>query len=208
MQNAQTVRGAGAWMGAPDRARYVALLRGINVGGKNVIAMTALRAAFEALRFTDVTTYIQSGNVLFTTRKAAGGPARLARDIEKALAAELGYTGLVVVRSHAQMRDVVTNAPTGFGRAPDRYRYDVLFLQAPLSAAETLPSISTREGVDAAYEGEGVIYFSRLISRVTQSHLPRLVSLPIYKQMTARNWNTTARLVELMARSTVLAARS
>ena len=57
MQNAQTVRGTGAWMGAPDRARYVALLRGINVGGKNVIAMTALRAAFEALRFTDVTTY-------------------------------------------------------------------------------------------------------------------------------------------------------
>jgi uncharacterized protein (DUF1697 family) len=195
-------------VGAAGRERYVALLRGINVGGKNVIPMAALRAAFEAMGFTDVTTYIQSGNVLFTTRKSSADSARLARQIEKALSAELDYAGVVVVRSHPQMRDVLTKAPRGFGRAPDRYRYDVLFLQAPLSAADALASISTRQGVDAAHAGEGVIYFSRLISRVTQSHLPRIVSLPIYKQMTARNWNTTVRLVELMAGSTVLAARS
>ena len=185
-------------MGAPGGERCVALLRGINVGGKNVIAMAALRAAFGAMGFTDVTTYIQSGNVLFTRRERSGGAPRLARQIEKALSAELGYTGVVVVRSQAQMRDVLTKAPRGFGRAPDRYRYDVLFLQEPLDAAEALSAISVREGVDTARAGDGVIYFSRLISRVTQSHLPRIVSLPIYKQMTARNWNTTVRLVELI----------
>jgi uncharacterized protein (DUF1697 family) len=195
-------------MSAAGRERYVALLRGINVGGKHVIAMAALRAAFEATGFTDVTTYIQSGNVLFMTRERSGGAQRLARQIEKALSAELGYAGVVVVRSQAQMREVLTKAPRGFGRAPDRYRYDVLFLQEPLDAAEALSAISLREGVDTACAGDGVIYFSRLISRVTQSHLPRIVSLPIYKQVTVRNWNTTVRLVELMARSTVWAARS
>ena len=195
-------------MMAAAQQSCVALLRGINVGGKNVIAMAALRAAFEGMGFTDVTTYIQSGNVLFTTRERSGGAPRLARQIEKALSSELGYAGVVVVRSQAQMRDVLTKAPRGFGRAPDRYRYDVLFLPAPLDAADALSSISLREGVDTAHAGDGVIYFSRLISRVTQSHLPRLVSLPIYKQMTVRNWNTTARLVELMDRPTASAARS
>jgi uncharacterized protein (DUF1697 family) len=195
-------------MMAAVQQSYVALLRGINVGGNNIIPMAALRAAFEALRFTDVTTYIQSGNVLFTTRERSGGAPRLARQIEKTLSAELGYAGVVVVRSQAQMREVLTKAPRGFGRAPDRYRYDVLFLQEPLDAAEAVSEISLREGVDAAHPGDGVIYFSRLISRVTQSYLPRIVSLPIYKQMTVRNWNTTVRLVALMARSTVWAARS
>ena len=71
------------------------------------------------------------------------------------------------MRSQAQMRDVLTKAPRGFGRAPDRFRYDVLFLQEPLDAAEALSAISLREGVDTAHAGDGVIYFSRLISRVT-----------------------------------------
>src|SRR5688500_6152155 len=137
-------------MMAAAQQSYVALLRGINVGGKNVIAMAALRAAFEAMGFTDVTTYIQSGNVLFTPRERSGGAPRLARQIEKALSAELGYTGVVIVRSQAQMRDVLTEAPRGFGRAPDRHRYDVLFLQEPLDAAATLSAISLRKGVNTA----------------------------------------------------------
>src|SRR6187551_4067765 len=106
---------------------YVALLRGINVGGANVIPMAALRAAFETCELADVSTYIQSGNVIFT---AKGSERQIAARIGKALAAGFGYAGLVLIRSQAQMRDIIARAPAGFGKASDEYRYDVVFLDA------------------------------------------------------------------------------
>ena len=178
------------------RGTYVALLRGINVGGANIIPMAALRRLFERLGFSDVRTYIQSGNVIF--RAPATGARRREALIERALTMEFGYTAAVVLRSDAQMRATVTDAPHGFGSAADEYRYDVVFVKAPLTAEEALASVRTREGVDAAWAGNGVIYFSRLISRAAQSYLPRLAGLPIYKQMTVRNWNTTTKLLRLI----------
>lgn len=177
------------------RDRYVALLRGINVGGANVIPMAALRAAFETLGLVDVVTYIQSGNVLF---RGGGDVARLAKRIERGLSAEFGYSAAIVLRSRAQMKAIVGGAPRGFGAAANRFRYDVVFLQEPLDAAEALQSVRTREGVDEAHAGDGVIYFSRLIARASQSHLPRLASTPVYRHMTIRNWNTTTKLLQLM----------
>jgi len=176
-------------------SRYVALLRGINVGGANLIAMAALRSSFEACALADVSTYIQSGNVIFTAR---GTERQIAARIGKALLAEFGYAGLVLLRSQAQMQDVIASAPARFGKQPDKYRYDVVFLEASLEAAGAPATIRTREGVDEAAAGPGVIYFSRLISRASQSYLPKLASMPIYKQMTVRNWNTTTRLLSLM----------
>lgn len=176
--------------------RYVALLRGINVGGRNIIPMAGLKACFEELGVADVATYIQSGNVLF--RAGGSDRARLTRRIEDALAATFRYDATVLLRSATEMRAVVTRAPKGFGTDPARYRYDVAFLQAPLAARAALPQVPLRDGVDQAFAGRGVIYLSRLVKRVTQSRLSRLVSLPIYQQMTLRNWNTTTRLLELL----------
>ena len=90
------------------------------------------------------------------------------------------------------------HAPKGFGKNPDEYRYDVIFLKEPLTAGEAIESVRTREGVDKAYAGKGVLYFSRLISRATQNQLRKISQLPIYRQMTVRNWNTTTRLLALM----------
>jgi uncharacterized protein (DUF1697 family) len=90
-------------------AVYVALLRGINVGGKNLIKMPELKACFEVGGFNEVVTYIQSGNVLF--RSAGSGSAALARRIEEMLTSTFGYRGSVVLRSRAQMRAVVERAP-------------------------------------------------------------------------------------------------
>jgi uncharacterized protein (DUF1697 family) len=177
--------------------RYVALLRGINVGGKNLIKMADLRACFETHGFTNVATYIQSGNVLFEA--PASGRAALARRVEALLAARFGYAASVVLRSHAQLRAVVARAPAGFGDAPARYRYDVLFLREPLTAAAALKRVPTRPGVDLAHAGPGVLYFRRLIAKAAQSQLNRIVAMPIYQQMTIRNWNTTTTLLRLLA---------
>jgi uncharacterized protein (DUF1697 family) len=178
-------------------ARYVALLRGINVGGKNAIPMPALKAAFEDAGFGNVTTYIQSGNVVFDapTSSQAELTRRTEGVIRKAFA---HYDASVVLRSRSQMRAVVDRAPTGFGTEPEIYRYDVIFLRAPVTARTAIRDFPTKEGVDRVWPGTGVLYSSRLISRATQSRINRIASLPIYKHMTIRNWNTTTKLRALL----------
>lgn len=177
--------------------RYVALLRGINVGGKNLIRMAELKACFEAGGFEDVATYIQSGNVLFTSSDTR--IPELTRRIEGMLAERFDhYAASVVVRNRRQMRAIVDGAPAGFGDDPEVYRYDVLFLKPPLTARQAMRDVTTKEGVDEASAGTGVLYFSRLASRASQSHLSRIASLPVYQRMTIRNWNTTVKLTALL----------
>jgi uncharacterized protein (DUF1697 family) len=176
-------------------ARYVALLRGINVGGNNLIRMADLAACFEQNGFETVKTFIQSGNVIFETRRSRG---ELSACVEQMLSKRFSYSASVVIRSHAEMRSIVEDAPKGFGKQPDRYRYDVLFLKAPLTAANAMKSVRVKEGVDHAHPGKGVLYFSRLISKATQSQLSKIVGTPIYASLTIRNWNTTTKLLALL----------
>jgi uncharacterized protein (DUF1697 family) len=81
---------------------------------------------------------------------------------------------------------------------PEKYRYDVIFLKEPLIATQALKHISLKPGVDEAFTGSGVLYFSRLVARASQSRLGRIVGTPIYQSLTIRNWNTTKKLLELM----------
>jgi uncharacterized protein (DUF1697 family) len=182
-------------------ARFVALLRGINVGGKNAIPMGGLKACFEENGFDDVRTYIQSGNVVFASPLT--NQAELTRQIERMLRTTFAhYDASLVIHSRSQMRAIVDRAPKGFGTEPTRYRYDVIFLKPPLTATNALKSVSMKEGVDRGWAANGVLYFSRLTSRATSSRLNRVASLPIYKQMTIRNWNTTTKLKELLEATT------
>lgn len=175
---------------------YLALLRGINVGGKNIIKMADLRNCFEAEDFRDVVTYIQSGNVIF--RSPSTGLRTLTKRVERVLSAAFDYEASVVMRSRKQMRAVVSDAPAGFGERPETYRYDVIFLKAPLTASAAMEGVPTRSGVDESWAGSGVLYFSRRIDQASRSYLSRLASMPVYQRVTVRNWNTTTRLLELM----------
>ncbi len=174
---------------------YVALLRGINVGGNNIIKMVALRAAFEALGFSDVATYIQSANVVFTAR--SGSKPALTKKIEAALAKTFSYDSKVVIVSAEELAAVVAEAPRGFGKQPTRYRYDVLFVKPPLDARAALPEVPTAPGVDEAHAGTHALYFRRVAAKATKSRLSRIVQKPIYKNLTIRNWNTTIKLLAM-----------
>jgi hypothetical protein len=93
--------------------QYVALLRGINVGGGNIIKMTDLKACFDASKLENVATYIQSGNVLFET--AETDLVKLVRELEKALSKTFSrYQARIVLCSHAKLRQIVRKAPRGF----------------------------------------------------------------------------------------------
>jgi uncharacterized protein (DUF1697 family) len=175
---------------------YVALLRGINVGGNNLIKMPALAACFAANGFCDVRTYIASGNVIFASPETR--PAALTDRIESILAASFSYIPTVVVLSRRQMHAVVAKAPRRFGAEPAKYLYDALFVKPPLTARTAMASITTKPGVDEAHAGAGVVYFARLKAKATQSRLNKIASSPIYPRVTIRNWNTTTKLVELM----------
>lgn len=175
--------------------RYVALLRGINVGGRNRISMADLRDVFDAGGFEEVSTYIQSGNVLFSSAERR---ASLEDGIQAMLRRRLGLDLVVVVRSDIQMRNIVDNSPDGFGEEPDRYHFDVVFLKQPLTTRRALRAVELREGVDRVWAGTRVLYFSRLSERRSQSKLSKLTGTPEYELMTIRNWNTTTRLLELL----------
>ena len=177
--------------------QYLALLRGINVGGGNIIKMAALKACFEASKFDNVATYIQSGNVLFESDETDA--VRLVRNLEAVLSKTFNpYQARIVLCSHAKLKKILKKAPPGFGNQPEKYRYDVIFLKAPLTAAEAIKTVPTKTGVDEVFVGPDVLYFSRLTARASQSQLARIVSLPIYKGMTIRNWNTSTKLLALM----------
>lgn len=94
--------------------RYVALLRGINVGGNNIIRMTDLCGRFADMGCTQVATYIQSGNVVFSSRQKS--KAKLTKTIEKALSESFGCDSRVVVVSAAELEQVVAQAPAGSGK--------------------------------------------------------------------------------------------
>jgi len=177
------------------RSRYVALLRGINVGGRNAVVMGDLRAAFADAGYTDVRTYINSGNVLFDTDRPSNG---VEHAIEHMLERRFNVPLVVVVRSHAQYRAVVHDAPDGFGAHPSQYHSDVVFLKRALNARQVLADMPIREGVDKSWAGSGVIYFERLSARRTQSKLSRFASTPVYKQTTIRSWSTVTKLLSML----------
>ncbi|HUS61885.1 MAG TPA: DUF1697 domain-containing protein [Acidimicrobiales bacterium] len=175
--------------------RYVALLRGINVGGRNIISMADLRGAFEAAGYGAVRTYIQSGNVLFESDSPSGA---LEDDLERVLERRFGMPLVGLVRSMAQLRAIVTKAPDGFGTQPDTYHSDVIFLKAPLTTVGAMGALNPREGVDQVWAGRGVLYFARRSELRTQSRLSRITGTPQYQQMTIRTWTTTTKLLDLL----------
>jgi uncharacterized protein (DUF1697 family) len=176
--------------------QYLALLRGINVGGNNIIKMTDLKLCFENMGHIDVSTYIQSGNVLFKSDEK--DKTRLTNKIEQMLSSRFNYSSCIVVVTHEQLRKNVKEAPEGFGKEPDKYRYDVIYVKEPLTPVEIMKNLRIRDEVDRSFAGESVLYFSRLISRASQSYLTKIMALPEYKKITIRNWNTTTQLLSLM----------
>ena len=175
--------------------RYVALLRGINVGGKKLMKMADIRDCLEGRDFTRVTTYIQSGNVLFESDKP--DVAELTAAIEKGLSKTFGHEIPVFLRSRVQLKKVVAQAPKEW-KSSRALRQNVAFLRAPLTAKRAAAEIDHRPGVDTVKAGDGVVYMSTVMSRVSQSRLSKIVGTPIYSDMTIRSYSTCQKILDLM----------
>lgn len=177
--------------------RYVILLRGINVGGKNRIPMEELMQLLIGLGFEDVRTYIASGNVLM---KSVLSPEEVRQKVETALPLQFALDSALVkvlVLPEELLRSVVADRPQGFGEHPDRYHSDVIFLM-DIASEDAMAVFTPREGVDEVWRGNGVIYSQRLSAQRTKSRLNRIMGTPLYPYMTIRNWNTVTALCAML----------
>ncbi|MBI1256868.1 MAG: DUF1697 domain-containing protein [Chloroflexi bacterium] len=178
---------------------YLILIRGINVGGKNKVPMAALKKCLEGLGFSDVSTYIASGNVILKSDKPADA---IKTQIEAALPVNFKLDSEIIrvlVLTRKQLQVVIENKPDGFGEEPGTYHSDAIFLMG-IDADQAMPVFNPREGVDKVWPGEGVIYSQRLSAQRTKSQLGKIVGTPAYQSMTIRNWNTTTKLLELISK--------
>lgn len=175
---------------------YLALLRGINVGGKNIIKMADLKAIFEEMGFRDVKTYIQSGNVIFNSERT--NKAELTDEIEKKLSERFKYNSIIMLRTEEELKEQLATAPADYGTDNENYRYDVIFLKETITVEEAMKDITLREGIDEAFVGDNVLFFRRLFVDLTKSKLAKIVASPVYKHITIRNWRTSTKLLELM----------
>jgi len=172
---------------------YVALLRGINVGGRTKIAMADLRTLFDALDAEDVTTYLQSGNVVFRSDAAA---TALAQSVEQRIAGELGLRVTVVMRTGAQLAKIAAGNPFA-GRGADAKQLHVVFLAEKPAAARV-------RALDAA-RGEPDEF--RVVGHEIYLHYPngygrsKITNAWFEKELgvagTARNWRTVTKLAAL-----------
>src|SRR5262245_61823603 len=147
--------------------KFVALLRGINVGGKNKVPMAELKACFEALGCENVQTYIASGNVIFDSARE---PTDLTAEIQLALPKAFKLDGeliKVLLLAHDDLQRVIAKAPKTFGTEPAKYHSDAIFLIG-VSADVAIKVFSPREGVDTVWPGDMVIYSQRLSAKRTQ----------------------------------------
>ena len=176
--------------------KCLVLLRGINVGGSNVIKMEELKKTFEEFGFTGVRTYIASGNVIFDS--PGKDREKLARSIEKKLSEKYKTELKLVITGSVELKKIVEQAPKNFGKESKLRRYDVWFLREALTVKEVLEQIKPLEGVDTISGGKGVVYASRLISMAGKSHLLRVNQMPIYQNLTVRSWNTVVKLLKLI----------
>lgn len=172
----------------------IALLRAVNLGGYNMIKMDALRALCESLGHCDVQTYVQSGNIVFRTKERDA--AKVARKIEDVIEKKHGFRPDVIVRSTAQMCEVVAKNPFSGRKGIEPAKLAVTFL-AKEPASEVQDAVrKIKPDVEELFliGRELYIYFPDGQGR---SKLVPVLARVLKNSGTARNWNTVMKLLEM-----------
>jgi len=175
---------------------YVAFLRGVNVGGKGIVSMAAIKEALIALGLSDVRTYINSGNVIFSTR--ASDTQKLGARIEKALDQATGMAIQVLVIDHKALKKMVDAIPRNWVDDKTMRTY-VLLLWKELDDRRILGRLPVKPGVDELRYTPGAVVWRVDRKNVGRSQMNRIVGTPLYKRVTIRSANTMRKLNELTA---------
>jgi uncharacterized protein (DUF1697 family) len=174
---------------------YVALLRGINVGGKNKVEMRKLKTTFEDVGMGHVTTYINSGNVVFSDNRRK--PPRIASVLEQAIAADLSLEIKVLIRDLPAIKKVLKALPDEW-TTDATMRCDVMFLWEGFDRKDVLEKWTIKPEIEDVKYVPGAVIWRIDRANVTRSRMTKLVGTDLYRGMTIRNSNTVRKLAELM----------
>ena len=174
---------------------FVALLRGVNVGGNNMISMRALKESFEKMGFTQVVTYINSGNIIFSTKE--NDARKLEVQLEQMLLKDYELNSKVVIRSLPEIAKLVKSLPPGWG-GDASCRYNVIFLRHTIDSKKILTELPVMDDIEEVVYRPGTLLWSAQASEANRSNMVKIISKKVFKDMTIRNLNTTKKLYELM----------
>ncbi len=178
-----------------DMKRYVALLRGINISGKNKISMAELKNKFGKLDFEEVKTYLNSGNVVFSSDEDS--IEKLTRVIERAKKNEFGFDIPVFVISKDRLRDILNNAPSWWGNDNKEIYDNLIFIMPPVTFSDVYNEIGEpKEDLEKIEDYNEAVFwsFSRKDYQKT-NWWPKTASANISTKLTIRTANTVRKIV-------------
>lgn len=171
--------------------KYVALLRGINVGGKSTVSMARLKQVFEQVGMASVSTYINSGNVFFSSELSR--EEDIAVILERTIETQFGFAVKALVRSSDRLLATAQALPKTWVNDPTM-KCDVIFLWPEIDTPDILEKVQLNPVVDTVKYVSGALLWSVKRANRNKSRLTKLVGTNLYKQMTIRNCNTVRTL--------------
>lgn len=173
---------------------WVALLRGINVGGNTLIKMADLKACCERLGYQHVQTYINSGNIIF---RANGTERQHEQAITEAIKADIGLELRIVVKSLDNFERILAQVPTDWHHATT-LKCNVIFLRHEIDRPEIMNGLLLKPEIEQVIYAPGALLWSAETSNLTKSAMLKLNASPLYKNMTVRIFNTVNKIHRLM----------
>jgi uncharacterized protein (DUF1697 family) len=177
--------------------RYVALLRGINVGGKAKVDMKTLRTTFERLGLDDVTTYINSGNVVFSTGRV--NRKDLIARIERAIAKDVGFPVAVTLRTGKELAALLDAVPSSWVNGTST-KCDVYFLWPEIDRRGIVDQLPHNPAIEDVRYTKGAVIRRIDRANAAKSPMTKIVGTDLYRRLTARNINTVRKLHDLVTR--------
>lgn len=174
---------------------FVALLRGINVGGNNKIDMKLLKRTFEGLGLARVVTYINSGNIVFSDELRTS--EELASKLEEAILADFGLAIRVMIRTLDEIRIIMDKLPEDWTNDANM-KSDVLYLWEEYDRESVLEELPVKPGIDRVIYAPGAILWSYDKINAARSGMTKIIGTKLYRQVTVRNVNTARKIYELM----------
>ncbi|MGG4469493.1 DUF1697 domain-containing protein [Paenibacillus alvei] len=174
---------------------YIALLRGINVGGKNKMDMKLLKQTFEQAGMNDVVTYINTGNIIFSSISTS--KTDLSRILEEAIHSDFGLKINVLICSFDDFKAIIHSIPDTWRNDKDM-KSDVLFLWDEIDDESVLKNLVIKPDIDRVVYVPGAILWSAEKKNISKSGMVKIVGSKLYKQVTVRNVNTARKIYELL----------